>query len=205
MKTIILLITAISFFSLLSTQLNAQDLVSSTESNTHYESVPDYPETFTAGTSLARIIDGLGFRYYWVSKDLTPKDLDYKPSSEARSTLETLGHIHYMIQFMENTLTGETTVFPEPALDMSYLTLRATTLERIQSISAKLSTMDSESLSKLDMKIKAGADDMKFPFWHLLQGPIGDSYYHLGQVVSFRRTTGNSIDPAVQPFMGRRM
>ena len=139
MKTFI----CISFCSLLSFQLSAQEPESDIEASTHYESVPDYPQSTTAGTLLGRIVDGFGFRYYWVSKDLTPKDLDYKPSSEARSTLETLGHIHYMIQFMENTLTGETTVFPEPALDMSYLTLRATTLERIQSISAKLSTMDS--------------------------------------------------------------
>lgn len=205
MKTIILIITCFSFLSLLSIQLPAQDQALDSGNNTHYESVPAYPETLTAGTSLARIIDGLGFRYYWVSKDLTPKDLDYHPSTEARTTLETLSHINYMLLFIENTLTGETTVFPEPALDMTYPKLRATTLKRIQSISEKLSVLDSESLSRIDIKLQAGGNDMDFPIWHILQGPIGDAYYHLGQVVSFRRTTGNPIDPTVQPFMGKRM
>lgn len=201
MKTIICL----SFCSLFSLQLSAQGSDADIQESTYYESIAAYPETLTAGTSLARIIDGFGFRYYWGAKDLTSEDLAYRPSSEARSALETLGHIHYMISFIENTMKGEFTVFPEPALEMSYPVLRATTLKRIQSISDKLSSMDSESLSKLEIKIQAGPDEMKVPIWHLFQGPIGDAYYHLGQVVSFRRTTTNPIDQKVQPFFGKRM
>jgi len=201
MKTFI----CISFCSLLSFQLSAQEPESDIEASTHYESVPDYPQSTTAGTLLGRIVDGFGFRYYWVSKDLRPKDLDYRPSSESRSSLETLSHINYMVMFMENILMCEVTAFPEPVLDKSYSNLRANTLERIQSISDKLQTMDEESISKLAIKIKAGPDKMEFPIWHLLQGPIGDMYYHLGQVVSFRRTTANPIDPTVQPFFGKRI
>ncbi|MBX2873359.1 MAG: hypothetical protein KTR30_14705 [Saprospiraceae bacterium] len=204
MKTIIY----VSLCSMLSLHLSAQGSGVSAENskeNKHFERVPDYPERLTTGTSLARMIDGLGFRYYWGSRDLTPEDLAYRPSEEARSTLETLSHIHYMVLFIENIVKSEVTVFPEPALEVSYQELRASTLESIQSISAKLSNMDAESFSKLEVKIKAGQDEMQFPIWHLLHGPIGDTYYHLGQVVSFRRTTGNPIDPNVQPFFGKRM
>lgn len=171
----------------------------------HYETVPAYPENFTVGTALARIVDGLGFRYYWGTHGLSSEDLAYRPSDEARSSLETLSHIHYMILFVENTVLGEVTYFPEPEIDMSYEEIRRTTLKRIESISKTLSNMDTESMGELQLKIKAGPDDMQAPIWHLLQGPIGDAYYHLGQIVSFRRTTGNPIDPTVQPFMGKRV
>ena len=171
----------------------------------HYKSVPDYPTDFTTGTALARIFDGLGFRYFWVTKDLTKKDLDYRPSEEARSSIETLSHLHYMVTFMENTMYDKVTSFPEPEVSMTYPRLRAATLNKIKAISDKLSTIDSESLAELQMKLKVGEDDMAVPIWHMLQAPIGDAYYHLGQLVSFRRTTGNPIDPKVQPFMGKRM
>jgi len=188
---------------MLSMHLSAQDI--NLKASKHYESITTYPDNFTTGTSLARIIDGLGFRYYWVSKDLTSEDLAYRPSAEARSSLETLSHLHYMVLFMENTVMGKVSTFPEPAVEMSYEELRSTTLGRIENISNKLSNMDTESIAKLELKIKAGPNDMKVPFWHFLQGPIGDAYYHLGQIVSFRRTTANPIDPTVQPFMGKRV
>lgn len=188
---------------LINLNLLAQDAMP--ETSTHYESVPAYPETFTTGTALARMVDGLGFRYYWVTDGLREEDLLFRPSDEARSSLETLGHLHYMILFMENTVMGKVTTFPEPAVTMSYEEIRRTTLQRIQAISEQLSSMDNESIAKLEMKIKAGPDEMQVPFWHFLQGPIGDAYYHLGQVVSFRRSTGNPIDPNVQPFMGKRV
>lgn len=198
MKTFISLLLCFSAI-----QLTAQE--SNTKPAHHYESVPAYPETFTAGTSLARIIDGLGFRYYWVTKDLTAEDLAYAPSDEARSSLETLSHLHYMVLFMENTVSGKVTTFPEPEVEMSYESLRTTTLRRIETISRTLGKMPTEDLAKLEIKIKAGPDEMAVPFWHWLQGPIGDTYYHLGQIVSFRRTTGNPIDPNVQPFFGKRV
>lgn len=175
------------------------------ESSKHYESVPAYPDTFTAGTALARIVDGLGFRYYWVTHDLSPTDLAYRPTDEARSSMETLSHLHYMVLFMENTVTGNVTTFPEPEGELPFEALRSTTLQRIQNISKQLSNMDAQSISKLEMKIKAGEHDMQAPFWHFLQGPIGDAYYHLGQIVCYRRTTGNPVDPSVQPFQGKRV
>ena len=198
-------LTCLFSFSMIGAPLAAQDSNTATEASVHYERVPDYPSTFTAGTALARVVDGLGFRYYWVTKDLTPKDLEYRPSEEARSSLETLSHLEYMVTFMENTMYNKVTSFPEPEIYRTYAELRAVTLDKIKAISDKLLTMDSKSLSELQMKLKVGEDDMAVPIWHMLQGPVGDAYYHLGQLVSFRRTMGNPIDPKVQPFMGKRM
>ena len=33
-----------------------------------YASIPEAHENFTPGTVVSRIIDGLGFRYYWASE-----------------------------------------------------------------------------------------------------------------------------------------
>ena len=33
----------------------------------------------------------------------------------------------------------------------------------------------------------------EYPFWNQLNGPIADAIWHVGQVVSFRRTAGNSL------------
>src|SRR5579859_3362976 len=45
-----------------------------------YAELPAYPETFTAGTAASRMIDGLGFRFFWATGGLPPIDLSYKPS-----------------------------------------------------------------------------------------------------------------------------
>jgi len=36
----------------------------------------------------------------------------------------------------------------------------------------------------------------------LLNGPIADALTHVGQVISFRRTSGNPIPKGVNVFMG---
>ena len=58
-----------------------------------YYELPEYSETYTAGTVAARMIDGLGFRYYWATEGLRDEDLDFKPSEDARTTKETIDHI----------------------------------------------------------------------------------------------------------------
>jgi len=52
--------------------------------------IPDYPEDFSSGNILVRMIQGLGFRYHWATDGLTVEDLDYRPSAGARSTRETI-------------------------------------------------------------------------------------------------------------------
>ena len=58
-----------------------------------YYEIPEAPETFTAGTVAARLIDGLGFRFYWSTEGLKPTDLAYKLTEESRTTEETIQHI----------------------------------------------------------------------------------------------------------------
>ena len=40
-----------------------------------YREIPDVDVEYTSGTVLARMIDGLGFRFYWATEDLRDEDL----------------------------------------------------------------------------------------------------------------------------------
>ena len=64
--------------------------------------VPEYPEKFTAGTVAARMVEGLGFRFYWASDSLTEKDLAYKASPEGRTSKETIIHIYKIMDIIKN-------------------------------------------------------------------------------------------------------
>ena len=59
-----------------------------------YYNIPEAPKEFKAATVVSRMVDGLGFRYYWASYGLTEKDLAFKPSSDARTSLETVSYTH---------------------------------------------------------------------------------------------------------------
>lgn len=58
----------------------------------YYEITESYEE-YTAGTVTARMLDGLGFRFYWATEAINEGDLSYKPSDEGRTFEQTVDHI----------------------------------------------------------------------------------------------------------------
>ena len=58
-----------------------------------YYQIPDAPESYTQGAIAARMVDGLGFRYYWATEGLRSEDLQFRPGEDARSSEETIDHI----------------------------------------------------------------------------------------------------------------
>ena len=73
------------FIIFISTTIKAQDVKTI---DLPYYQIPDAPEKFTAGNVAARVIDGLGFRYYWATEGLRDVDLTYKPNDSAQNYLE---------------------------------------------------------------------------------------------------------------------
>ncbi len=57
---------------------------------------------YTSANIIYRLIEGVGYRYYWASKDLKKKDLDYKPSSSSISSYQTLEHIYVLSETILN-------------------------------------------------------------------------------------------------------
>ena len=76
------------FFFLINTYLMGQN-------HPPLNEIPTAPEKATTGNIIARMLQGLGYRYYWATKDLRIEDLSYRPSKEGASTFETLAHIFH--------------------------------------------------------------------------------------------------------------
>lgn len=191
-----------SWLALLSFLFVFADTTAQDKSLPYYE-IPSYPETYTAATVAARLIDGVGFRYYWATEGLRPEDLSHKPSKEARTSLETLTHIYGLSRVIVNSTTKVPNVSDtnEPALP--FVEMRKKTLENFKSASDRLKASKEGELNEFKIIFKNDQGSSEFPFWNQLNGPIADALWHTGQVVSFRRSSGNPINPKVEVFTGR--
>ena len=91
---------------------------------------------------------------------------------------------------------------PDIDIPVDYESIRNETLQFLEKASRNFSNLDSEELNQIRIKFNRGGTIKSFPIWNLLNGPIADAIYHTGQIVTFRRTTGNPIDSSVNVFMG---
>jgi hypothetical protein len=170
----------------------------------YYYNIPDTPGTYTAATVAARIVDGLGFRYYWATEGLRDIDLSYRPSDSARSSFETLQHIFNLTLIVLNTVSDKPTEVANIQMPSTFAALREQTLQHIKEASEILKRQDTQ-LENLSMAFKAGDDkESSFPYWNLINGPMSDALFHTGQIVSFRRSSGNPIAEGVDYLTGKK-
>lgn len=186
------MLTGLLLFVMLN--LNAQD------NKLPYYEIPDYPETYTASTVAARMIDGLGFRYYWATQGLTDKDLAYKPSESGRTTDETLDHLLGLSDFILKT-TLKQPITSREQVDLSFEEKRALTLNNLKSAADIL--RNSTDLSQFSIQFNRSGNTSEFPFWNNINGPIADAIWHCGQVVVLRRASGNPFNSKASLFMGK--
>jgi hypothetical protein len=186
--------------------LHAQGQISTKNkpvSDLPYYEIPSYPETYTAGNVAARIIDGLGFRYYWATEGLRENDLRFKPSVEARTSLETLSHIYELSLVVVSSTNKKPYQSGAENLVLPFAELRTKTLTNFKSASDRLKASKDKDLDDLKLVIKRESGSSEFPFWSQLNGPIADALWHVGQVVTFRRSSGNPIDEKANVFTGK--
>ena len=187
MKVFLTLITLLSVFI-----IKAQDKM---ENSLPFYELPEYPETYTAGTVAGRMVEGLGFRYYWSTEGLTEGDLAYKPNDDVRSTAETIDHIYNLSLIIVNATLNKANSKSE--VDMTFEEKRTQTLLNLQTAANNLKESDDIS----QFKIIFGTNEI--PFWNEINGPIADAIWHCGQIASFRRSSGNPINPKVDHFNGK--
>ncbi len=166
-----------------------------------YYEIPDYPETYTAGAVAARMIDGLGFRFYWATEGLRKEDLAYKPGNDTRTSQQTIEHIYGMSIIILNSTKGLSTE-GQPA-SLPFEAMREQTLLNLQAASNTLRTLSDADLNNIKMVFKRGDKTTEFPFWNEINGPIADCLWHVGQVVSFRRASGNPFTDKVSVLTGK--
>lgn len=153
-----------------------------------YHQIPNYPEVYTPENVAARMIDGLGYRYYWATLGLREVDFAYKPSEDSRTTGETIDHIYGLSWFILSAPKSKTKE------ELNFEEKRKRTLENFQLASNRLKEAEGEKLE--DFKAN-------YPYWNIINGPISDAIYHTGQVVAYRRASGNPIHPGVSVFSGK--
>lgn len=166
-----------------------------------YYEVPDYYESYTGGTVAARMVDGLGFRYRWATEDLKEGDLDYKPSADARTTMQTIDHILGLSRTILNATLKVPTDFTKKLPELTYEQKRKETLENLQKASQILRT--ATNLDSFNMQFISSKGESEYPFWNSINGPIADAIWHCGQIVSFRRASGNPLNSKVSFLRGK--
>ncbi|MCB0600739.1 MAG: hypothetical protein KDC28_05910 [Saprospiraceae bacterium] len=190
MKKLLLVLAVISSLS-----LYGQD-------KPYYYEIPPVPETYTATTAVARMVDGLGFRYFWATEGLRDEDLQFKPSAEARTSFETIQHIYGLTFVLLNTAQGKPTG-PNDANLTTFAEYRNATLENIRQASEILKQPETD-LEELPMAFQRSGGTKEYPFWNLINGPISDALWHVGQVVTFRRSSGNPLPAGVNVLEGTK-
>jgi hypothetical protein len=129
--------------------------------------------------------------------------LAYKPSVDARTSRETIEHLYGLSRFIYDTVHGDTIRNSAEYKDFEFEKLRAETLRMLEKSSEMLRNEPFQPHDIMFPPNDAG-QVTKFPYWHLLNGPISDALYHTGQIVSFRRASGNPIPSGVSVFMGTK-
>ena len=168
-----------------------------------YAEIPAYPETYTPGSVVSRMIDGLGFRYYWATENLREADLAYRPGKDSRSVDETLDHILGLSRVILNSAIQQPNVRSEASQEvLSYSEKRRQTLNNLKK--ASLVLLKSDNLEEHPVVFRNSKGETKCPFWNQINGPIADALWHCGQVVSFRRQSGNPFPEGVSVFLGNR-
>ena len=191
------------FFVLLFVILAFHIQTTAQEMELPYKEIPDYPSTYTSGNIVSRMIDGLGYRYYWATEGLTEKDLTSRPSEDGRSVFETMEHIYVMSNNILLAPDAEPYERPVDPQKFSYEELRSLTLNNLKTASEKVLGKTSDEMEDFKVIFKQGDRTSEFPYWNMINGMLSDCIYHTGQIVLMRRAGGNPQNPNVNVFMGK--
>ena len=191
------------FFVLLFVILAFQIKIQAQQMELPYKQIPDYPTNYCPGNLVSRMIDGLGFRYYWATEGLTEKDLTYRPSEDGRSVFETMEHIYVMSNNILLAPDAKPYEKPSNSQKFSYEELRSLTLNNLKAASEKVLGKTSEEMEHFKVIFKQGERTSEFPYWNMINGMLSDCIHHTGQIVLMRRASGNPQNPNVNVFLGK--
>lgn len=157
------------------------------ESDEYYR-IPGYPDHVSGTALLARMMDGLGFRFYWATEGLRDGDYAFRPAEDTMSIGELVTHVWSLVNWVSSSALKKSYGEPKggPAA-------REAALGIIHDLREAMLAMSDRDLEKLRIRDK--------PFWHVVNGPFSDALTHTGQINSFRRLAGNPVAGA-NVFLG---
>lgn len=154
-----------------------------------FRSVSVYPPASANGI-LLRLIDGLGYRFYWATEGLTDGDYSFSPGHGSMSIGDLIGHVWGLFNWIHGNVVGAGWAegrHPEIAGQ------RDQALRILWAIRDHVSGIDQDALFELTID--------GHPFWHIVNGPLSDALTHVGQINAFRRLNGNPV-PRHAVFLG---
>ncbi len=179
-----------------------QSQVNAPDKNLPYYEIPAAPNSYSACGVVARMVDGLGFRYFWATESLTIADLEYKPTESARSAQETLKHIYGLSNVILNTVNKKVNK-TTPDNDWTVDEMRLATLNNFMMASNILRNSKDKELKEMEVVFQRGDSESRYPFWNAINGPIEDALWHVGQIVLLRRASGNPFNGGASVFTGK--
>jgi hypothetical protein len=193
---LILIFLIIASFNV--TIINAQN-----QSLTYFKDISNHPETISEEAILAKLVDALGFRFYWSTEDLREEDLRYKPTEDSRSTEETISHILDLSNMVVKAI--------KPAIgESSPINVdKLTTIEKRNQVLENLFQArnylinENGTISNVKIVLQRQNGNVELPVWNLINGPLSDALWHCGQIASFRRASGNPINPKINHLLGK--
>jgi len=168
-----------------------------------YREIPTHAEEYLPGNIVSRLIDGLGFRFYWATEGLTQEDLNYEPSENSRSTFETVQHVYDLSVTILNIANQAPNIRPYEKTSMNFKEYRSQTLINLKQASEAFLGKTEEEIVACKVIFQKGDAKSEYPFWNGINGQFTDAIYHTGQIVSFRRSSGNPVPSGVNVFTGK--
>jgi hypothetical protein len=180
-----------------------------------YRTIPAPPADTPGGAAVvARIVDGLAFRYRWAVDGLQPDDLDFRPCDGSMTLGELLDHLRYLARWMGTNVAAaragtEPVTYPACCDDLSDLSDDAAprleqlvdqTLVALTALRDDILALGESGLARV--VLIGGKEPTPFPVWHMFNGPLADSLTHVGQLTSWRRMLGRPV-PRHDVFRGR--
>jgi len=71
-----------------------------------YREIPPPPPDVNGAAVMARLLDGLGFRYRWATEGLRPEDADFRTSARSMTLRELLRHVCRLVEWTAMHLGG---------------------------------------------------------------------------------------------------
>ncbi|MBO6516920.1 MAG: DinB family protein [Bacteroidia bacterium] len=164
-----------------------------------YYSIPDEPQHINSASTIARFVDGLGFRYRWATEGLTENEIQFRPVESSMNMLEVVHHIYNIVHWVNRSFGGDTKY--DKSLS-SFEELRKTTLELLEELSQRLKQTPDSTIGTI--RIPRRGTEPSPSFWFALNGPIADALTHVGQITSWRRMAGNPQPKGVDVFNGKK-
>ena len=85
-----------------------------------YDSLPSPPEAVDGPGVLARLVDGMGFRYRWATEGLPGEALAFSATDGALTMGEVLAHMNLLVRWVEGSVRGSLDGEPE-GIDEGFL------------------------------------------------------------------------------------